>query len=525
MTEHFSVDIKAYWRKYDPGSLTSADDGEIRPWSKVGHVLSLGTSLTYAPGGRTEVFGYDLAVPLTSSYLNALLPKILSVTWRRVGNKQAVVAVKGQNLFTETKIAMGDKTLAGPQDGLRLIPDQAFDITTDVSALISDAAILGRYGPAIPLEQPEEASSTKKKLAIIQASRNPAAVGGYVDLTIVPQFENQGCLEPADLADDKLGKPILFLNGAPVPEPYQYPPLSSEDKAGFQMDSKAECLAVFSSVPEGMFPKLSGAVMLKFPFRHGLSASQVVYDPNSVYELQTLRSGIDYLLKKANGPFVAPGAKNISVRNWRLLIADDAPLEMSAPCPNSPPKDTNVFCPLTPNDNLARISIRKTYSCSDTGNSAQPKVVLAAAQARAPNQPPAKEKSCLPKILLLQQAFWDANQKSLLWEGTYSLSVPKDDSDSQKPSLDANQSGAVTQHDAVWVSFTGTALSGVGAVTISDTKLDINVGKDGKSIAVLVPKWITKDVAAIDLTFVDKQGTQIGTARVNVKANPSGATK
>src|SRR5260370_42482793 len=38
-----------------------------------------------------------------------------------------------------------------------------------------------------------------------------------------------------------------------------------------------------------------------------------------------------------------------------------APLEMSPTCPNSPPKNANVFCPLTPNDNLARISIGKPY--------------------------------------------------------------------------------------------------------------------------------------------------------------------
>jgi hypothetical protein len=131
----------------------------------------------------------------------------------------------------------------------------------------------------------------------------------------------------------------------------------------------------------------------------------------------------------------------------------------------------------------------------------------------------------LPKIFLLQEAYWDDRQKKLLWQGTYSLSVPKDDSDTTKPNLDKNQTAPITQHDAVWVSFTGAALSGVGEVTISDTKLDINVAKDGKSIAVLIPKWATKDAANIDLTFADKQGSQIGTARVNVNPNPSGAKK
>jgi hypothetical protein len=528
-TEHFSVTIKTYWRKYDPGSLTSANDKEIRPWSKVGHVLSLGTSLTYAPGGETVVTGYDLAVPLTSSYLDALKPIIDSVTWSPAGNKQAVVAVKGHNLFSETKVVMGDKILAGPQDGLRLLPDQAFDITTDVAALVSDAAVLGRYGPAITLEQAAPAGKTK--LGILQAVRKPAAVGGYVDLTLVPQFENNGCLEPADLSDEKFGQPILFLNGAPVPPPYQFPPLTGKEKNNFNM--KGDCVAVFGRVPEAMLPKLSGVAMLKFPFRHGFASSQLVYDPDSVFKLQIVRPGVDYLLEKADGPFVPPDTQHFSAQNWRLLVADDAPLEMSSTCPTSPPKNANVFCPLTANDNLARISIGKSYSCVDTENIPKPKAVPPVAQGprtnqapkTVPSQPEAKAKSCLPKILLLQEAYWDPIPQQLLWQGTYSVSVPKDEGDPTKPTLDKNQSGAVTQHDVVWVSFSGTALSGVGGVTVSDTKLDINVAKDGKSVAVLLPKWATKDAASIDLTFVDKQGSQIGTARVNVKENPSGVKR
>jgi hypothetical protein len=139
--------------------------------------------------------------------------------------------------------------------------------------------------------------------------------------------------------------------------------------------------------------------------------------------------------------------------------------------------------------------------------------------------PSAKPKSCLPKILFLKEAYWDAPAQKLLWQSTYTLSVPKDDSDTTKPTLDKSQSATVTQHDAVWVSFTGAALSGVGQVTISDAKLDVNVAKDGKSISVLIPKWATKDAASIDLTFVDKQGSQIGTSRVTVNANPSGGKK
>ena len=209
-----------------------------------------------------------------------------------------------------------------------------------------------------------------------------------------------------------------------------------------------------------MMPKLSGVAMLRFPFRRGMSASQLVYDPNSVYTLQIVRAGVDYLLQKADGPFVPPvvrpavqpvvaaGEANISNKNWRILIADDEPLNMSDKCPDSPPKNENVFCPLTPNDNLARISIGKSYPCSDTENTAKSKVAHPPAHAarskQAPPYPPkpvpseadAKPKSCLPKIFLLQQAYMDDKEKKPLWKGTYPLSVPKDDSDTTKPTLD-----------------------------------------------------------------------------------------
>jgi hypothetical protein len=416
---------------------------------------------------------------------------------------------------------------------LRLLPDQAFDITTDLSALISDAAVLARYGPARPLEMP--APACKSRLSIVEAMRTPAAIGGYVDLKIVPGFENNGCLDPAEMADEKFGQPVLFINSAPIPEPYQFPPLTAEEKHYFGMTG--DCVAVFGRVPESMMPKLSGVAMLRFPFRKGMSASQLVYDPNSAYTLQIVRAGVDYLLQKADGPFVPPGKQNFSNKNWRLLVAADKPLEMSAQCPDSPPKDANVFCPLTPHDNLARISIGKSYACPDTDSTANPKAVPPPAHTgtagQAPPHPPkpvpsqaaAKPKSCLPKILLLQEAYWDDKQKELFWGGTYPLNIPKDEGDTTKPTLDKGQSATVTQHDAVWVSFTGASLSGVGEVTISDTKLDINVAKDGKSMAVLIPKWATKDAANIDLTFADKQGSQIGTARVNVNASPSGAKK
>lgn len=486
---HFIVDIRAYWRKYDPGSLTSADDDEIRPWSRVGHILSLGTSLTYPPSGLTCVPGFTLSVPLTSYYLYSLSPKIASVTWRPVGTKEAVIAVKGQNFFQDTQVAIGDKLLSGGGDGLRLISDQAMDVTTDVSSLSGDAAILGRYGPAKPLEQ-STSNYTKKHLSIERATFG-AALGGYIQMSLRPRFDNDGCLELSDMDDMQLGNPIVFLSGTFVPGPYEFPLAGQNQK----------CVDIVARVPEALMPKLSGVVMLKFPFRHRYSASRRLYDPTGNFKLEALMANSDYILQKIDGAFVPGDRPNITVKNWRIIIADDPPLGLKDGCPQVWPKDANVFCLLAPHDNLARVSLGKGHKCVGANN-------------LAPDKP------CLPKILLLQEGVPDS-KGNLSW-GTYQVNVPSGQTGSEKASLDPNQSQTVNQHDEVWRSFTGVGLSDIGAVNALGFPLEINPAKDGKAVSVLIPKLVTKDAATIDLTFLDKQGTQIGTAQIIVKPRVSG---
>jgi len=527
----YAIAIKTYWRKYDPRTLTSANDSEIRPWSKVGHFLSLGTNLTYAPSGVTKISNYQLVVPLTSTYLYQLRPSFQSISWHPVGTKQASIAVEGQNLFYDTQVAIGDKLLSGPKEGLRLVSDQGMDIVTDLSALYGDVAILGRYGPAKPLELeiPDRTDLT------LPAATFGAALGGYISLTVLP-MSNHGkqCLEMSDLADARLGQPILFLNGAPIPGPYSF---SSSD----------DCLSLVARVPESAMPKLGGSVTLKFPFRKGLSAKQILYDPTTVYKLQTLTPDKDYLLRRLDGAFVREQSgitvNKVTVDNWRLVIGTDPPIPLTYPCPETVLKKTNTFCLMTPNDNLARVLVGKTYPCSDTpatdavpipsaankNIAGSPKGQAAAAKKNGNGKP----KSCGPKTFLLQSAI--TRKDGLYWAGTYPLTLSsgttdssssdQSDSNSSKPALDANQSQTVHQHDLVWRSFNGKSLAAVGAVTAGETRLAMNPAKDGKSIAVLIPNWATAYPAEVDLTFRDKQDLPIGTAKCIVKSNPSGASK
>jgi hypothetical protein len=551
---HYAAEVRAYWRKYDPHTLTSANDDEIRPWAKVGHVLSLGTSLTYAPAGLTKIPNYPIDVPLTSTYLNHMQPEVESVAWHPIGTKQAFIAIKGENLFYDTQVAVGDKLLTGAKDGLRLISDQGMDVITDISALYGDVAILGRYGPA-QLIQREVAFKRDLSIGSVDFGQS---IGGFIRLTVTPKF-NQGveCLEGDDLKDGKLGHPILFLNGAALAGPYsylQYPLLGKS------------CLKIEANVPEAAMPKSQGSLMLKFPFIEGFSASAVLYDPTKQFQLQALTKDKDYLLRRMDAPWVRPNQEETSASNWQLIIDKDSAIRLEDTC--NPPftPDTNHFCLLTHNDNFARIFIGKTYSCADDqggdagADQAPPGPPADKNKGTKPVQkpqikgdnktqtpapgPPAdknkgtkpvqkpqnqgnnnKTKTCGPKTFLLQMA--TGTPPNLTWVSTIPLSASSDkpDTEASKPTIDKNQSQSAGQHDIVWRPFTGSGLTAIGSVTLSGSKLEINPSKDGKSIDVLIPEWATAYPAEIDLTFHDKQGTDIGTAKVSVKAVAAGANK
>ena len=327
--------------------------------------------------------------------------------------------------------------------------------------------------------------------------------------------------------DGRLGQPIIFLNGAPVSGPYSFPADSNN------------CPSVVALVPEAAMPKLGAVVTLKFPFVKGLSGSRSLYDPSSAYKLEVLTANQDYLLNRLDGAFVVPN--KTTALNWRLLVGTDKPITLADSCPDNPPKGAVVFCLLTPNDKFARIIIGKSYPCTAAaeGNPASAPGAPAGTTAptgQAPSQKSkatAQPKSCVPKTFLLQSAITQKD-KTLYWNATYPLTVSSGDansgdqatsSSSAKPTVDANQSQSVNQHDMVWRSFTGKSLSALGAVTAGEASLQVNPAKDGNSVAVLVPKWVTVYPAEVDLTFHDKQGVQIGTAKIIIKPNPPGASK
>ncbi len=492
---HLKADVRCWWVKYDPGSLTTATARELRPWNKIAHVLSLGTTLTYPPKGVTYNPGYLVDVPLTTAYLKDLEPDVKEASWHPVGPTQAVVTLKGQNFFADTRIAVGDRLLSGSRDGLRLISDQSLDFTTSVAALSADAAILGRYGPARSIEANH---SSKGALRVLQAEFRQIA-GGYSEVSLYPMFAKSSCLDSADLEDNALGTPVIFLNGAPLPGPYEYRPAGSGD-----------CLQVIARIPPEIAKDLHGTLMLKFPFRgRQMQAFLPVYSPDSNYRSRAIDSRT-YLLEKTDGPFVRAGQSSIAASNWRLIIgASSIPLQTS--CMEGEPAKT-TFCLLTPHDRFARLILV-------TAPAAGPKNARKATPKRSEPQ----GSQAAPKTVLLQYGPSRApGSTEVDWNATYVIRLESGEESPPKPALDKNQKLELHQFDEVWQSFTGQNLNLLGTVMVGDIALRIHPAEDGKSISVFVPSSLTARPAQVDLTFFDRQSHQVGISQISVKKTGSG---
>jgi hypothetical protein len=568
------ANVHAYWKKYDPKNLTTSSISEIGFGAKLIRVLSLGMAAPYPPAGDSDIRkGYPINVPKTSNSLTGLQPTVAEIQWRPAGAKQAVISVKGTNLFDGTAVALGDKVYAGNGDGLRFVNNQNLDITTDLTALLADGAVLGRYAPARPLSIDRAKTIDPAKTGLMIQSEGSLPLAGYFQLTLVPSFDPAAadqprqCLKNEDLEADKLGMPVVSVNGVPVQGPYEFP----ADAAG--------CLQIVAYVPQpppgsaamGNGPAAApvsptsltsantpsatpvsasssaagsttsgtavsaglGVASVRFPFRgKALKASVRVYDPRNVFTAQSLATETansqQYLIQKIDGPFFPPGAKPKFV--WRILVngktldletcADPitpASVRLKDAPPNAYPKD--FFCALSPNDMYARLNLTTTPApvagsgpdpqSAATGAAAKPGTITALLQSGVKN----------PN----QLESWQWTYTVTLTPGTHTLTPSGSPSDSSAAKLDdlSINTKHVNQYDQVWVTFTGSGLDQVASVTLGTTVLQTNTAKQGKSIAVFVPQAFTSQSAGstnLDLTFLDKSSKQIGIARVVIDA-------
>ena len=138
-----------------------------------------------------------------------------------------MVVVEGKNFFSGTEVTIGGLTHHDLKTQLVLKSDRAFEVRTTLEALSAgDGLISGRFGPAIRLALPPEKLPVPEIAIESTQSRLYLAEGGHRQLILCIRPTKPGV--PFGYADLKLlPDPLIFVNGKPIPTPYDYADLAS----------------------------------------------------------------------------------------------------------------------------------------------------------------------------------------------------------------------------------------------------------------------------------------------------------
>jgi hypothetical protein len=474
--QHLSAHVRTFWKKYDAGTLTSFESRDARRAERFRYAMTLGLS-------RPEVFedryknerDYpDIPVKTTAAYEDGLGPTIQSVSWTPVGPKNALVSAIGQNFFTGTQVALGDKTYAGGGDGLVLKSTDAFDLLTTLDALVTGpGAVIGRYGPAVVFSPKAEAvAPTDASLAIhhteigpsisgthalaVYLMRGPLVLGKYSSLTLAALPHGAG---------GELISPLIAVNGNTMALPYSIDQI--EDSTGRYCDGA--CIVVRGSIPDSSLTGGNAVVRVSWPFQpRSWTAVSHYADPNAAYQVVRVSEKSVVLMANNAAGFInradAPGTPLAPGQCW-TLFAGEAPVVLrTATCPAGDPRSAGAG----PN----AISVTMTSALPD-------------------------------KVVLLNP----------LGRGI-PLDVPKLVADSASPKV-IN----LNQYDSIWIEIPLTDAAKVGSCEANQQSIKCmpKPGKDGeasKSVRVQVTRDLTSKPGSVDVTVLDKSGGSLGTARL-----------
>jgi hypothetical protein len=176
---HLISNVRTYWKKYDHGTLTSFDRRDTNRAKEFwyGLSLTLAEPQIFDQNKYLNKAAYIVDVRPSSDYEHDLRPRVSDVTWRSTGAKNIVISARGNNFFSQTKVALGDTTYADGS-GLILKSNQAFDLVTTFDALVNGpGTILGRYDISVPLTKDEIPDSLKNGVEVQKAFLKPAIAG------------------------------------------------------------------------------------------------------------------------------------------------------------------------------------------------------------------------------------------------------------------------------------------------------------------------------------------------------------
>lgn len=454
--------VKTYWKKYDRDTMTSFTEGETNRATRFKQALSF--NLT-----KPEIFSkryvntatYDgIEVKSTNKYQSNLRPEVAGVWWVPVGPRSALVSVTGNNFFSGTRVTMGDKVYASAADGLVIKSDQAIDINTGLDALASGpGAIIGRYGPAVPLIA--AAANPTDGIKVGNVRLGPALSGNH-SLEIELLHLTKSTLALADLPSDaKVGRltPIVTVNGNVAPMPYTLVEKTHDNPNGVTLQTL---------IPSAFLSGGGAVVKVSWPFRSdGWTATGRVYDPAATYRV--LRLDAKRIVVMTSDPRGFRSIPGSAVTCWTLLAGNENIKLPSDTCTETPPPGVTKY------SNFA-VDVKLAADAPD-------KVVLV-----SPERYP------------------------------YSVEVPKAataESPAPKPI-------ELKQFDAVWVAVAVKDVSKVASVEANQLSLRFRKGqpdKEGapaKTIQVQITREITAKPGDVDITVLDGEGNPIGGARLRI---------
>jgi len=315
-----SSTVRTYWKKYDRATLSSFEHEDANRARNFWYGLSLGL-------GRPQIFddhryengaSYEVSVESSATYQTELTPTVESIEWRPIGTKNVIVSVKGNNFFTNTQVAIGDKIYAKLEEGLILKSNQGFDLTAPVEALVNGpGTIIGRYGLGVPLIQstPPEAFGANG-VKILGASIHPSLAGHHrIEIQI------QGLPSVEVLSHNT---PVISVNGKPLELPYH----PSTGKGGVP--------EIQADVPDADLADGGGLVKVSWPFYPAgkWTDSLPFYDPDKAFEV-TRVSQKSILIHRIDGPNFLNALENTKTSTCWKLIVGDAELPLIG-CPDKP---------------------------------------------------------------------------------------------------------------------------------------------------------------------------------------------
>jgi hypothetical protein len=304
---NFTAHVKTYWKKYDANTLTAFNEKDAARRGRFLYGASLGLAKPQIWEKRylnnAEYPGIE--VKTTSGYEEELTPKITSARWRPVGNKSALITVEGENFFSGTQIAIGDKNIASAADGLILKSNNTFDVLTSIDALSNGPGmLLGRYGPAVPLID-TSTPPPSNGIAIKQVDIGPALSGSRsLSILLVPKQNPPDKLLLDMLPKDPIGprktdatqqptltlpsNPIITVNGKFIPGPYT---IYQDDRG----------VMVTTQFDDSVLSNGGAAVKISWPFlTETWTATKFRYDP--ALAITVSRSGDKSVIVATNDP-------------------------------------------------------------------------------------------------------------------------------------------------------------------------------------------------------------------------------